>query len=84
MNEIVRRLIDANKRYMSSGEFSGDVSAARRAENASGQMPYAVVVTCSDSRGIPEAVFSAGLEDLTVIGAVYDIVSGEVRFIGRE
>ena len=32
-----------------------------------GQFPYAIVVTCSDSRVIPEAVFSAGIGDIFTI-----------------
>ena len=32
-----------------------------------GQAPYAVIITCSDSRIIPEAIFSAGIGELFVI-----------------
>ena len=67
MGEIVKRLLDANQKYAETGAFSGDISAKRRAENASGQRPYAVVITCSDSRVVPEAVFSAGIGELFVI-----------------
>ncbi len=74
MNEIVKRLVDANKRYISSGEYSGDVSARRREQNASGQKPYVAVVTCSDSRVIPEAVFSAGLGELFVIRTAGNVI----------
>ena len=74
MNELIKRLTDANKRYISTGEFSGNVSAERRTENASGQKPYAVVITCSDSRVIPEAVFSAGLGELFVIRTAGNVI----------
>ena len=74
MNDILRRLLDANQNYVSTGVFSGDVSARRRAENAAGQAPYAVVVTCSDSRVIPEAVFSAGFGELFVIRTAGNVI----------
>ena len=32
-----------------------------------GQHPYAIVITCSDSRVVPESIFSAGIGDLFVI-----------------
>src|SRR5262249_35121861 len=40
---------------------------ARRTEEAKGQHPYAVIVSCSDSRVPPELVFDAGIGDLFVI-----------------
>ena len=67
MNEIINRLLDANRNYAAVGAYCGDVSAERRKENESGQKPYAVVITCSDSRVVPEAIFSAGLGELFVI-----------------
>lgn len=67
MREIIDRLLDANRKYVSTGAYLGDVSAQRRKENGSGQRPGAVVMTCSDSRVVPEAIFSAGLGELFVI-----------------
>ena len=42
-------------------------SARRRLEIAPAQHPFAIVVTCSDSRVPPEALFAQGLGDLFVI-----------------
>ena len=67
MSEILDRLLDANRKYVSAGAYGGDVSAERRKANEAGQKPYAVVITCSDSRVVPEAIFSAGLGELFVI-----------------
>lgn len=45
-----------------------DLSPKLRREAAEhGQHPYAVVIACSDSREIPEAIFSAGIGELFVI-----------------
>lgn len=74
MKEIIERLAEANGRYGRTGEFSGDASAKRRAENAAGQKPYATVVTCSDSRVVPEAIFSAGIGELFVVRTAGNVI----------
>jgi len=64
---LIERLRAGNRSYL-NGEFTGDVSAAAREETAEhGQHPKAIVIACSDSRVIPEAIFSAGIGDLFVI-----------------
>ncbi len=65
---ILERLIEGNRRYLTAERPFGDVSPARRAQLAEeGQAPGAIVVCCSDSRVIPESLFSAGLGELFVI-----------------
>ena len=62
--DIHERLMRGNLRWQAAGKETAD----RRRETAQeGQHPYAIVVCCSDSRLIPEAVFSAGLGELFVI-----------------
>lgn len=62
------RLIEGNKRYIEAKNTVGDISFEKRKLTFSGgQHPYAVIVTCSDSRVIPEAIFHAGIGDLFVI-----------------
>ena len=64
---LIERLRAGNRSYL-NGEFAGDVSAAAREETAAhGQHPRAIVIACSDSRVIPEAIFSAGIGELFVI-----------------
>lgn len=66
--EALARLRAGNEKYLASERCIGDTSRTRREKTLSeGQRPYAVIVTCSDSRVIPEAVFSAGVGDLFVI-----------------
>ena len=65
--ELIDRLRAGNRRYL-YGATAGDVSAAVRMETAEhGQHPSAIVIACSDSRVIPEAIFSAGIGELFVI-----------------
>ncbi len=64
---LLDRLCAGNRRYL-AGAAAGDCSAAVRLETAAhGQHPYAIVIACSDSRVIPEAVFNAGIGDLFTI-----------------
>ena len=61
-----------------------DISAARRAELAAGQAPFAALVGCADSRVPPEIIFDQGLGDLfvcRVAGNIADIgVIGSVEY----
>ena len=66
--ELLKRLKKGNEKYITSKTPEGDISDNIRKDTAeNGQSPYAVVITCSDSRVIPEAIFSAGIGELFVI-----------------
>ena len=62
-----RRLIEGNQKYVESKAASLNVSDEIRKASVQGQKPYAVVISCADSRVIPEAIFSAGIGDLFVL-----------------
>ena len=64
----LERLLQGNRTYIEASRNSGDISPERRRELAdNGQNPYAIVITCSDSRTPPEHIFNAGLGELFVI-----------------
>lgn len=66
--EARMRLKEGNAKYLSAETCSGDISPQiRKATCEEGQSPYAVIVTCSDSRVIPESIFMAGIGELFVI-----------------
>lgn len=67
-NKILDKLKYGNDEYLLRESHEGDISPAiRRYTAQEGQYPYAIVITCSDSRVIPEAIFSAGIGELFVI-----------------
>ena len=71
----LERLKEGNRIYVKSEINASDVSPARRKDTyENGQHPYAVVVSCADSRVIPEAIFSAGIGDLFVIRVAGNVV----------
>jgi len=58
--EAIKKLEEGNKKYLTENTGSGDISPAARLRTcANGQQPYAIVIACSDSRVIPESIFSA-------------------------
>ncbi len=77
VDDVRRRLVEGNEAYRSRGAFGGRVDAALRQELADGQRPYAIVVSCSDSRVLPEAIFSAGLGELFVIRVAGNVIGEE-------
>jgi len=73
-NSVIDGLIEANKHYVENGKYCGDVSENARTLTANGQSPKAVIITCSDSRVIPEAVFGAGIGELFVIRVAGNVI----------
>ena len=64
-----------NQRYLEARVNPGDISEARRRHCFHhGQQPYAIIVTCSDSRVIPESIFTAGIGDLFVIRVAGNVI----------
>lgn len=61
------QLMAGNERFVNGRLEHPEQSSMRRTEVAKGQHPYAIVLTCSDSRVPPEVVFDAGLGDIFVI-----------------
>lgn len=73
--EALKKLKAGNERYLSAERSEGDISPALR-EKAfrQGQTPYAVIITCSDSRVLPESIFSAGIGELFVIRVAGNVI----------
>lgn len=81
----IERLREGNLRFASNaGGSDALTSGARRAQLATGQQPFAIILGCSDSRVPAEIVFDQGLGDLFVIRVAGNIVApsqvGSVEF----
>lgn len=75
--DALERLKNGNKIYINSAQGVGDISPEKRLHTfKNGQKPYAVIVSCADSRVIPECIFSAGIGDLFVIRVAGNVVDG--------
>ena len=73
--EALARLARGNRDFVTVRAHERDISPERIEElYAYGQNPFAVVVTCSDSRTVPEHMFMMGLGDLFVIRVAGNVV----------
>lgn len=61
------RLAEGNARFVADALKHPEQSAERRAKTAQSQHPFAIVLTCADSRLSPEIIFDQGIGDLFVI-----------------
>jgi len=60
------KLKEGNARYVNSKVSTGKPTAARRAETAQGQHPFAIILGCADSRTTPEIIFDQNIGDIFV------------------
>lgn len=73
--DAIYKLAAGNLKYLNAENGSGDISRRIRMSTwAKGQSPYAIIVTCSDSRVIPENIFSAGIGELFVIRLAGNVI----------
>ena len=73
--EALKRLIEGNKKYLKNRGSKIEAEESIIARSAKeGQRPYAIIITCSDSRVIPEAIFSAGIGDIFVIRVAGNVI----------
>jgi carbonic anhydrase len=68
------KLKEGNLRFSTSEVSQGKPTAARRAETAQAQHPFAIIVGCADSRTSPELVFDQNLGDLFVVRTAGNLV----------
>lgn len=74
--EALAKLKKGNEAYLSASANPGDISPAIRKDTCeNGQHPYAIVVTCSDSRVIPESIFSAGIGEIFTIRVAGNVIN---------
>jgi carbonic anhydrase len=65
-DEALSRLSDGNRRFAQGESLRRDLPEQVKA-TATGQHPFAVVLSCMDSRSGPEIVFDQGIGDLFVL-----------------
>lgn len=75
----LRKLIEGNKRFATHHMQHPDETIRRRVSlSRHGQHPFAIVLSCSDSRVPPEIVFDEGLGDLFVVRIAGHVVDDAV------
>ena len=84
-DEALQKLMDGNKHYVESKMTNAAMSdAATRTSLTKSQKPYAVILSCSDSRVPPEIIFDKGLGEIFVVrvaGNIPDpVVIGSIEY----
>lgn len=77
------RLVEGNERYASNHPVHPHQSIKRLKELSDEQNPFAIVVSCSDSRLPPEIIFDQGLGDLFVVRTAGNVL-GEYELASIE
>jgi carbonic anhydrase len=67
-------LKEGNARFAEHEVSQGKPNAAKRAETAETQRPFAIVVGCADSRTSPELIFDHNIGDLFVVRTAGNLV----------
>lgn len=83
-DDALERLKKGNELYLSDKSGSVDISSIRREELENGQNPFAVVLSCSDSRVVTSHIFNTGLGDIFDIklagNVVDDLALGSIEY----
>ena len=74
-DEALQRLKAGNERYLTGKPKNTSTDAKRRAQLALGQKPFAIIVSCSDSRVSPEIVLDQGAGELFIVRSAGHVVA---------
>ncbi|NJP08479.1 MAG: carbonic anhydrase [Leptolyngbyaceae cyanobacterium RU_5_1] len=83
-DKALKLLMEGNQRYSSYKLLHPRQDEKRLIEVAKGQNPFAIILTCADSRVCPEIIFDQGLGDLFVVrvagNVVNDMILGSIEY----
>lgn len=72
---IIDRLKTGNERFVADKLDGKLQDTTRRTELTKGQQPHTIVLSCADSRVVPELAFDAGLGELFVVRVAGNIAN---------
>ncbi len=73
--EILTRLKEGNERFVADKLDGRLQNSSRRTDLTGGQDPWAIVLSCADSRVVPELAFDSGLGELFVVRVAGNIAN---------
>ncbi len=83
-DDALQMLKDGNDNFVAGKMLHPNSSPQRVQETAGGQKPFAIVLTCSDSRLAPEVIFDTGIGDIFVVrdaGNIADpAITGSIEY----
>ncbi|MDB2467255.1 carbonic anhydrase, partial [bacterium] len=72
---IINKLKEGNARFVADELQHANIDQLRRDGLTSGQSPDVIVLSCADSRVVPELAFDAGLGELFVVRVAGNIAN---------
>ncbi|CAE7251363.1 cynT [Symbiodinium microadriaticum] len=67
IEDVIARLKDGNQRFVND-QLKGELQDHSRRESLTGgQQPYAIILSCADSRVVPELAFDTGVGEIFVV-----------------
>jgi len=82
--DVLEDLLEGNRRYADAKMVYPNHGSERRRRLIAGQSPSATILTCSDSRVVPEIIFDKGLGDLFVLrvagNVIDDMILGSIEY----
>jgi len=73
--DIINRLKGGNNRFVADKLDGRLQDSSRRGSLTGGQDPYAIVLSCADSRVVPELAFDTGLGEIFVVRVAGNIAN---------
>ncbi len=73
--DILNKLKEGNQRFVSGAGENNKNQKEQREPLVSGQSPYAIVLSCADSRLPPETIFDSNLGELFVVRVAGNIAN---------
>ena len=67
IEKSIEKLVEGNARFVADHLDGKLQDSSRRESLVGGQAPYAIILSCADSRVVPELAFDAGLGELFVV-----------------
>jgi len=73
--DVLTKLKEGNQRFIKNQLENILVDQTTKAQLVKGQSPYAIILSCADSRVVPELIFDAGLGELFVVGVAGNVAN---------
>ena len=77
INDILQRLQEGNQRFVNDKLDGKLQDSSRRDSLTGGQSPYAIILSCADSRVVPELAFDTGLGEIFTVRVAGNIANTE-------
>jgi carbonic anhydrase len=74
----IEKLKAGNRRFVEGAMHNRDLSAQAQTTASAGQYPFAVILSCLDSRSAPEIIFDQGVGDLFVARVAGNVISDDM------